>query len=147
MLRALVTCLLVACSSSSSSHVDGAPAGDALADGPNAAAMGLGAVCDGSHPCPTGAPMCVVLNAMATHGFCTLSCGTSTSGTMEPANGNQTCAAATPAPPDGTPACAIVGQKSGANYPWSCAIRCGMQGATNYGSCPGGLACLNNLCQ
>ena len=147
MLRAIIACLLVACSSNSGTHVDGAPAGDASLDAPNAAAMGLGAVCDGMHPCPASAPMCVKLASTATHGFCTLSCGTTTTSTTPPMNGNQMCAAATPAPGAETASCALVGQKSGATYPWSCAVLCGMQGATNYGSCPGGLVCTSNICQ
>src|SRR5205823_7812214 len=103
------------------------------------AAMGLGKVCDAMNPCPTSAPMCVALSMTATHGFCTLSCGTSTTGTTPPANGNQMCAAATPPPGEGTPGCALVGAKTGATYPWSCAVLCGMVMTTNFGSCPGGL--------
>jgi hypothetical protein len=59
----------------------------------------------------------------------------------------QTCVMAMPPPPSGTPACALVGAKMGNMYPWSCAIRCGMMGATNYGACPAGLSCTAmNIC-
>lgn len=145
---------LVACGGGSSTHPPDAKksvdaAIDAVPpDAPNAAAMGLGKECDQTNKCPTtGATMCVALSSTATHGFCTLSCGTSTSNMTPPTNGNMTCANSTPKSPDGTPLCALVGQIANGMYPWSCALGCGTFNGMNLGQCPGGLVCMSNICQ
>ena len=146
MKLAVLACVLLACSSSKSNpgNVD---AQNATPDGPNPAAMGLGKVCDGNHPCPASAPMCVTVMTGALHGFCTLGCGTSTSGTTPPQDGQSVCSSAQPPPGSGTPGCALVGIKVGGTYPWNCAVLCGPIMNTSYGSCPAGLVCMNNICQ
>ena len=145
---------LVACGGGSSTHPpDAKKAADAAvdslpADAPNAAAMGLGKVCQSSTDCTGGAAnMCVKLSMTATHGFCTLSCGTSTTNTTPPTNGNMTCTNATPKSPDGTPLCALVGPIANGMYPWDCALTCGTFMGMNLGQCPGGLVCMSNICQ
>jgi hypothetical protein len=153
----LALIVVAACSSSSSKNpdangnggdakvfLDGAPA-----DAPNAAATGLGAVCDQTHMCPaTGATQCAALSMTATHGFCTLSCGqTPSTATQPPANGDTMCAASTPASPDGKPLCAIHGPAMNNKFTWYCVLGCGTLNGMNLGQCPGGLACMNNVCQ
>ena len=152
----VIAACLVACGGSGGSKPDGGGGGgggggmvDAapmFMDAANTAAQGLGKVCDQMHACPMGLS-CVALSMTATHGFCTLPCGTSTSNTMPPANGNTTCTNAQPPPGQGTPACALVGAKTGNSYPWDCAIECGTLNNMNLGGCPGGLVCTNNICQ
>jgi hypothetical protein len=144
MRRALLACVLLACSSSSNHNQTDA---SSMPDAPNPPAMGLGKVCDGNTPCPATAPTCATLMMGAPHGFCTLGCGTSTSATTPPMDGQSICANAQPPPGSGTPGCALVGIKVGGNYPWNCAVLCGPIQNTSYGSCPAGLVCMNNVCQ
>lgn len=144
---------LAACGSSGSKHGPDASqqidAPGTLVDAPNAAAMGLGAVCSQTMMCPTtGATMCAALSMTATHGFCTLSCGmTASTATQPPTNGNQMCAASTPAPPSGTPVCAIHGPAMNNKFTWYCAVACGTLNNQDLGQCPGGLTCMSNICQ
>jgi hypothetical protein len=151
----VVVALLAACGSSSKSNPDAAH-NDAkvymdapAADAPNAAAMGLGKVCDQATACPTtGATQCVGVSMTATHGFCTLPCGMTPSTSMTPpANGDAMCTAAMPASPQGTPACAIHGPAMSNKFTWYCVLACGTLSGQNLGQCPGGLTCMSNLCQ
>ncbi len=117
------------------------------ADAPNASAEGLGKVCDQMNPCPTGL-QCIRLSMTATHGFCTLSCGTTqASSTQPPANGNMVCMQATPAPGNGTPLCALNDGMTTGTKTWYCAVACGSYMNQNLGQCPGGLTCSGNICQ
>lgn len=111
--------------------------------------VGLGQVCTDNPDCVTGeATVCAALDANATQGFCTLSCGTSTSTDTPPTGGDATCAAAfmgeTPA--QGTPLCAIY-SGTAPNVMWYCAVACGTAGTMELGGCPDGLTCTANICQ
>jgi hypothetical protein len=161
---AIALTLFAACGSSSSpkTSVD-APTSTTQHDAPvtttidapptTAAAMGLGKVCDQTHMCPTtGASTCVALTQGATHGFCTLSCGSGAvpaagADPMPPAGGDAICMGSTPAPGAGTPACALSAAAANNMIPWDCAILCGTSGSTNLGDCPSGLVCTSNVCQ
>ena len=155
----LVLAVVAACSSNSKpkSNLDAPGGGDGAktfldapaADAPNAAAMGLGKYCDQMTMCPaTGATQCAALSMTATHGFCTLSCGmTASTATMPPTNGDQMCAASMPASPEGTPLCSIHGPAMNNKFTWYCVLGCGTLNNTNLGQCPGGLVCMNNICQ
>jgi hypothetical protein len=112
---AIALTMLAACGSSSSpkTGVD-APTSTTQHDAPASttvdapatamAAMGLGKVCDQTHACPTtGATTCVALTSGATHGFCTLSCGSGAvpaagADPQPPAGGDAICMGSTPAP-------------------------------------------------
>lgn len=93
-------------------------------------AANLGQVCNSMQPCPTGYT-CLVVDAMATNGFCSLEC----QGTMD----MTTCSNMFPGP--GSPAClftAMIGMET-LNF---CGIRCGTQWSPPFPTdCPTGLTC------
>ena len=114
-----------------------------------AGVFGLGQVCTSPAQCTTGnTTTCAALSEEATHGFCTLGCGTSSGTDTPPTGGDAICAAEfngeTPA--EGTPKCTIF-TGSAPNVMWFCAVACGTDGSTDYGGCPGGLTCTANVCQ
>jgi hypothetical protein len=149
----VLAALVAACGGGSSERppvVIDSPGGDDIdaPDGDNPPAQGLGAVCNEQMPCPASAPICAQLSAGAVNGFCTLVCGQTAAGAMEPpANGNMTCQTATPAPGNGTPACVLTAAPNGNTMDWACGIGCGDLQGTQLGECPGGLTCTDNLCQ
>jgi hypothetical protein len=149
---AVLGCVLAACGGDDggSSGVDAAPPPVDAPQGPQAA-QGLGKTCTSPADCPTSAPLC----AKATQtgpGFCTLSCGTTAvppqgMDPTPPADGTAMCMAAQPAPPSGTPLCAITGSPANDMIPWACGIACGSFMGQDLGECPQGLTCNANLCQ
>lgn len=153
---ALALALFPACGGSG----DDDNAADAATSNPDAAESqpdappaetGFGQVCDNTNMCPTtGATDCVAISSGATHGWCTLECGTTQDTTAGPAGGDDICAAAYSGtvPDEGTPGCVIY-SGTAAPYTWSCAILCGTYMTTNLGGCPTGLTCntAQNICE
>lgn len=111
--------------------------------------QGLGLYCNEFNPCPQSVPNCY-RKPGDQNGFCTLDCGTTypdmPGDLTPPVGGDEICASAKPAPPVGTPRCAITFDGETPALGWGCAIACGSVGGQNLGPCPGGLTCVANLC-
>lgn len=128
-------------SSSSSSGMGGAGgngtggAGGAGGGAPAVKADKLGQVCGAMMACPPNY-VCILLDAMATNGFCTIPC----SGTMD----MTTCSMANGFPGPGAGQCALGAKDANGNVTNVCGIFCGAQ-FNLPDACPAGLTCQDKV--
>jgi len=103
--------------------------------------LGLGQVCETIDACVTGESTACLTTEGTPPGFCSLSCGT-TSTSTPPTGGDAICVGAYSGvtPDQGTPACGVM-LTAEPPYEWYCVITCGMSGGDDLGGCPGGLTC------
>lgn len=122
-------------STSSSSSSSSSGAGGGGGGGAMPSANKLGQVCNAMTPCPTDY-VCIVLDAMATNGLCTIPC----QGQMD----TKTCTSANGFPGPGQGQCALQAKDAMGNITTVCAVLCGAQ-FNLPDACPTGLTCQDKI--
>jgi hypothetical protein len=146
---------LAACSSGKGDDDDGAgdddggggtiDAGDDVRpDADTSANLTMGRPCNpAQNDCPTEAPVCQEIPKVGEpkNAICTKACGTNTSDTP-PADGDAICQAGYQG--TATPACMIAQTQQGSETrSWRCGLQCGQIGASDWGTCPEPLVCVD----